>query len=467
MLGASVAATRSPACALRLAQHMFGTLLCPEKSTVSNLVCARGGQHGDWTADYRLYSRDGRVDESKLFGAVRRELLAHLPPDQALVVGLDDTIVRKSGRHIHGAGFKRDPLGPAFQTNLVMAQRYLQLSAAWPLPGGGARLVPLDFLHAPTPAKPPKKAAAEQQSAYREQLKQANLNRQALGRIRQLREDLPAARRLVLNGDGSYTNKTILRGLPEGCVYIGRTRKDCALHHPPAGPLAATGRRPVYGAPAPTPEELRSDDSVPWQTVRVFAAGKSHQVRLKTLGPVLWRKTGAAMPLRVVVIAPLAYRLRKGSKLLYRQPAYLLCTDPDLPLQQFVQWYFWRWGIEVNFREEKTLVGTGQAHVRTEPSNQHLPAVTVAAYAMLWAAALAAIADYGTLPCLRPPKWRQPPSGDHPLPSTGELLRLLRHEVWAGALHPDTFGHFVTHPPDDAKLEKLIPNLPASLFDAA
>ncbi len=70
---------------------------------------------------------------------------------------------------------------------------------------------------------------------------------------------------------------------------------------------------------------------------------------------------------------PLGYRLRQGSRLLYRQPAYLLCTDPDLSLEEFLQSCLWRWDIEVNFREEKTLIGTGDAHVRTAASNQHLP----------------------------------------------------------------------------------------------
>jgi hypothetical protein len=79
-------------------------------------------------------------------------------------------------------------------------------------------------------------------------------------------------------------------------------------------------------------EALRTDDSVPWQTIEAFAAGKRHVFKVKTLGPVLWRKSGADCPLRVVVIAPIGYRLRNGLRLLYRQPAFLICTDPDMIL---------------------------------------------------------------------------------------------------------------------------------------
>jgi hypothetical protein len=453
---------------------MLGTLLTPDKSTVTNLICTHGGQDRDWTADYRLYSK-GRVKESHLFDQAREPLLENLAPGEALVVALDDTIVRKTGKKIHGSGWKRDPLGPAFQTNLVQAQRYLQLSAAWPLrdvdgaPTGEARMIPIDFLHAPSPVKPRKGTVdAAATTAYREALKQQNLNAQTLLRLQMLREKVPAARRIILTGDGSFTNKTILRSLPAGCVYIGRARKDTVLHHLPETPeIPANGRPCRYGSPAPTPEALRTDDTIPWHPVRAFAAGGHHEFRIKTLGPVLWRKAGADLPLRLIVIAPLGYRLRKGSGLLYRQPAYLLCTDPDMSLEEFLQSYLWRWGIEVNFREEKTLVGTGDAHVRTAASNQHLPAVIVASYALLWVAALLALAENQPLAFLRPPKWRKDHRETGRLPSTGDLLRLLRAEIWARALNPRSFGHFATDPPLDTSAQKPAPDLSATLFAAA
>jgi hypothetical protein len=446
---------------------MLGTLICPEKSTITNLICTHGGHHQDWTADYRLYSKD-RVDEAYLFDKVRDELLDHLAPGDPFVVGVDDTVARKTGKKIYGSSWKRDPLGPAFQTNLIHAQRYLQFSAAWPLDNGQARMIPIDFLHAASPAKPKKDADPTQLTAYREALKQKNLNHQALLRLHILRDKIPASRRIVLTGDGSYTNKTFLRGLPEGCIYIGRTRKDNILHHLPEAPaIGANGRPPRYGKLAHAPEALRTDETIPWTNIEAFAAGKRHSFRIKTLGPLLWRKSGTDLPLRLLVISPLGYRLRQGSKMLYRQPAFILCTDPEMTVDKLLQYYLWRWGIEVNFREEKNLIGTGDAHVRTAASNQHLPAVTVAAYALLWVAALNARADGSTLSYLRPPKWRKDRRDSDQPPSTGDLLRLLRYETWAGSLRPGTFYRFATGSPRIKSGDKPTPNLPATLFAAA
>lgn len=466
LTGATAAACAAPECARRLYGHMLALLVSPCRATITNLICLCGRAHLDWSADYRLYAW-GRVDPTLLFRHVVMELHAHLPVAAPFVASIDDTLARKTGPQIDGVGWKRDPLGPPFQTNLVRGQRYLQLAAAWPGPDGRARLIPVDFTHAPTPPKPSKKAPPSQHQQYKEQRKQQRLNLVARARLEHLRQILPGSRRLVIAGDGSYTNADVLKHLPENTVYIGRIRKDAVLHAQP-GPAPATGRPPSYGALLSTPEALRTDDTAPWQIIEAFAAGKRHAFKIKTLAPALWRKSGAELPLRLVVIAPVGYRLRKRSRVLYRQPAFLICTDPNLSLEALLQYYLWRWGIEVNFHDEKTLLGTGEAQVRTPESNRTQPAVTVAAYSFLWLAALQ-LAESGEPPLhLLPPKWRQPKPGADAGPiSTGDLLRALRSELWAAQLSPESFSHFTSPSLDDLNAQKPTPSLAHALFAAA
>jgi hypothetical protein len=327
-------------------------------------------------------------------------------------------------------------------------------------------LIPVDFTHAPTPKKPGKKASAAEREVYKERQKQQRLNAVARARLAYLRGLVPAGRRLVVSGDGGYTNGEVLKHLPENTVYIGRIRKDAVLHALPGKP-GPTGRPASYGAPVQTPEQLRTDQNVPWHSVSGWAAGRRHDFKVKTLeAPVLWRKSGAACPLRVVVIAPLGYRLRQGSRLLYRQPAFLICTDPNMPLEEVVQDYLWRWGIEVAFRDEKTLLGTGEAQVRGPAANQNQPAVTVAAYAFLWIAALKMLAGADPPVTLQPPKWRRPPA-DGALPSTGDLLRALRCELWAPQLDAQSFSHFASAVSDELTAQKPVPSLAHALLAAA
>jgi hypothetical protein len=137
-----------------------------------------------------------------------------------------------------------------------------------------------------------------------------------------------------------------------------------------------------------------------------------------------------------------------------------------MPLEELVQDYLWRWGIEVAFRDEKTLCGTGEAQVRGPASNQNQPAVTVAAYAFLWIAALKMIAAADPPASLQPPKWRRP-AGDGAMPSTGDLLRALRCELWAPQLDAKSFSHFASATPDDTTTQKPAPSLAHALFAAA
>lgn len=445
---------------------MLAGLVSPCRGTITNLICLCGQAQKDWTADYRLYAKE-RVDPALLFRPAILEIHAHLPADQPMVAAIDDSLARKCGTKIHGVGWKRDPLGPPFQTNLVRAQRYLQLTAAWPGPDGGAVMIPVDFTHAPTPTKPFRKASDLQHEQYKEQQKKQRLSAVAHGRIEHLRRTLPASRRLVIAGDGGYTNAALLKSLPQNTVYIGRIRKDAVLHARP-GPAPATGRPPAYGPLLPTPEALRTDATVPWQVIPAFATGRRHDFKVKTMEPALWRKMGSALSVRLVVIAPIGYRLRAGSRMLYRQPAFIICTDPAMSLEDIVQYYLWRWGIEVNFRDEKTLLGTGEAQVRTAASNRIQPAVTVAAYSFLWLAALQ-LGNQNELPShVRPPKWRRPKPGTGASAlSTGDLLRALRSELWSEQLRPQSFSHFVSPAQPDANPQKPTPQLAEALFTAA
>jgi hypothetical protein len=281
-------------------------------------------------------------------------------------------------------------------------------------------MIPIAFKDASTPRKT---APPEQVKLYKEQMKQRNLNALAATTLRQLQQERAdenggIAPELHVVVDGSYTNGKMLRNLPEKTTLIGRIRKDAKLSAKPVA-QAARGRKKFYGHDLPTPEQVRQDPAVPWVPVCARAGGKWRQFEVKTLGPIRWRAAGER-DLRLVVIRPVGYRLRKGARKLYTQPAYLICTDPDLALEELLQQYVWRWDIEVNHRDEKTILGVGQAQVRNENSVQHIPATAVAAYAMLHLAAIKAYGQGGKPTAIPEAKWRKPSKKQRP--STQDLI---------------------------------------------
>ena len=444
----------------RIAEHAqilaLSSLLCLGRHTITGLLTTSGSQFDDWSAAYRLFSQD-RFPTRDMFSVVRRTIETQLAADAPFHAFLDDSLLRRSGLHTPGVAWRRDPLGPRFQTNFVRAQRFLQVSAAMPAQQGALRLAPIAFVHAPTPPKPTSQATAQQLEEYRAAVASARLSVRGAQEMIHLREALDQdpgglSRLLLLSFDGGYTNSTVLKQIPPRTVCIGRIRKDAKLYFPPTpAEKKGKGRTLRYGASAPTPEQLRTDDSQPWETMQLAHSGDTHPLRFKRLPNIMWRTAGASQILQLIVIAPLAYRPRKGSKLLYRQPAFLICTDPTLTAREIIEAYFQRWDIEVNFRDEKTLLGVGQAQVRNATSVETAPAFAVADYSMLLVSAERAFAACPNR-LLPLPKWSA--SSKQPRVSTQQLLHQLRAEVWGRGLGIEHFSGFPSHMPSDIKPEK-------------
>lgn len=448
----------------------MSALACLGRRTLTGMISASGGQFRDWSADYRLFERD-RFRAEELFAVARREVAAAAPAGAPFIAALDDSYLPKVGRKTCAVGFCRDSHAPPYLANLLRAQRFVQLSGLLPAaaPPCAARGVPVDLVLAPSPERPRRAAPPEEWERYARRKAAANVNLVGGARISALRSALDAdpageGRRLIVACDGRFTNGTVLAALPARTTLIGRVRRDTALCFlPEAG--AGPGRPKVYGRHAPTPEELAGDEAVPWLGVRVHAAGRGREMRVKALGPLRWRAAGAAHAFRLVVVAPLAYRHNESGKILYRKPAYLLCSDPELSLEDLLQAYVWRWEIEVNFRDEKQLLGTGEAQVRSWPAVERVPQLIVASYALLLLAARRAYGAAGLPEALPPPRWRarRPP----PRATTTALIAALRAELWGRGLGLERFSGFTPAAGGDQKPEKRAPDLASAVLYAA
>ena len=127
-----------------------------------------------------------------------------------------------------------------------------------------------------------------------------------------------------------------IKNLPEKVTLIGRIRKDTRLHKLPEH-SKNVGRKRVYGDQIPTPEEIRKSDDVEWKKVEGWTAGRKHIFNVKIVKDLRWEKAGGKHSLQLLIIRPLRYRLSKNSALLYRDPAFLICTDTDLDIEKLLQ----------------------------------------------------------------------------------------------------------------------------------
>ncbi|OQA54975.1 MAG: hypothetical protein BWY42_01586 [Candidatus Omnitrophica bacterium ADurb.Bin277] len=379
---------------------VHGTFLLNGHHTIAGMLSAVCRSHIDWSGAYRIFS-ESRVQVSEFFRENLKNVLSELSGKEPLCVAVDDTLLKKSGRKIPGVSYRCDPAGPKFRVNFILAQRFVQFSAILTESTGNKRGIPIGFFHTPSARKPHRKASEETLREYRRQRKIMSLPQKMTVYMKEIRKQIPMNRHLVLVGDGSYTNETVLKHIPENTTYIGRIRKDAKLYSlPEANPR---GRTRIYGKMLETPEKMRQENP-PEKTISIFLSGEQRFFRVRRVDSVR-SKTAGEKDLSLLMVYPVGYRLKKTGCLFYKSPAYLICTDPRMSSLDILSHYISRWQIEVNFREEKSILGIHQTQVRNPNSAASVPAFFTAIYGMLLLAGHQAELDHGKIPGI--PKWRK------------------------------------------------------------
>jgi hypothetical protein len=381
---------------------------CYGRKTITSMAIFLGQSRRIPIADYKFYS-EGTWDPQDLFNPIFLEATKHCT-GKYICVAADDTKIHKTGKKIPRACWQADPMGPPFQVNLIWGLRYLQMSLLLPLYSTSentpARAIPVRFISAPSVKKPGKKATDEEKKTYRELSKKKNLSTIFVDNVNELRASMDEMglrdKTLIMTCDGSFCNKTCMAIDDPRIIMMARCRKDAKLCF-----QAPEGSRKTYNDKKFTPEGVRKDDTIPWQTKSFFYGGQWREIRYKEVPNVLWQNGTKRKLLRLIVLAPLPYV--RGGKRNYRDPAYLLNTSLDAPIEVLIQGYLDRWQIEYNHRDEKSILGVGEAQVWNENSVVKQPAFHVAVYSAMLLANVMAYRDKPHDDFGPSPKWRKKP----------------------------------------------------------
>lgn len=429
----------------------FGILCGVGKRTLTRAISFHGNTQKDWSADYKVFSRC-QWQPNDLFHPIYQEAIGALGLER-IALGVDDTRVWRNGRRVPQTQWHRDPLGPPFQTNLRWGHRFLQASLILPLyrddGESASRSIPVRFELAPVVKKPGAQASPQQWEQYRHEKKTHNLSVQFVALVREQRHYLNqsghANKRLSVVTDASFCNRTTFGQdwEAQNVSVTARARKDIVLCK-----RAPRGSCRFYGKKKFSPEQVRRWDSMAkWKECRIFHGGCFRSVRYKEMTNVYWQGGAKKRPLRLLVVAPVGYRISKKGRKYYRQPAYLLTSDLSTPAEGLLQEYFDRWGIEVNHRDEKEILGVGEAQVWNEQSVSKVPALLVAMYSWLILAGLKCYGPRREAVYEPLPKWRRGAKR----PSCLDLVTLLRKQLaekplsFPTAKQPATYQNMVAN----------------------
>lgn len=340
----------------RMLALVVGLLGSLARHTLTQALLAIGAHDTDWTAFYRLFSRQ-RIRIDALQQQFIRHCLTHVPPTQPLMLAVDAVAFPRSSRRMPGVGWRKAPGTAPFRPGLALAQRFGALHWLPPLVQGYTRALPLLSYPIFTPKARPAHVPPQKEWEG------------ALTALTTLRTSLAQAERatqpVMLLADGSYDVADFWKALPPTTTLIVRTARNRALFALPAPSAPRRGARRKYGAPAPRPADwiaLRSG----WTTRTVTIRGHARRLRYRVEGPFL-RATVPTRPLFLVVMGGQTYRRRQQVQ--WRPPVPVLVnavqTTADtwalpLPLAELVVWLWQRWEVEVAHRELKSGFGVGE-----------------------------------------------------------------------------------------------------------
>jgi hypothetical protein len=345
----------------RMIGLMLGELFNFTRQTISQEILTLGITEEDWSAWYRLFSRE-RFDEGVLSSCLLGETLEHVSADEVYCTAMDSTTIHRSSLKMPGTSWLRDSRFSVFRPGIHRAQRFLHGAWLTPLEEGYSRAIPLRFL----PAFPPKAipSAALAQREWEAGLAFLVWLRQGLNKLGRAKQQILAL------ADGSFDTLEMWRNLPEGVILAVRTARNRSLFELPT-PQAhpAPGRPASYGERAPHPADWLHAGLRNWPKPSVQVRGKWIQMRYQCLGPFV-REGLPERPVFLIVVKGM-HRLvgKRVQHYKHRGPSFYLVSalqqadgswQLPLPIQQLLTWLWQRWEIEVAHREMKTSLGIGE-----------------------------------------------------------------------------------------------------------
>lgn len=392
-----------------------GWILAGMRAMTSTALAAHGVFPKHFATYYRFFSEGAWCADA--LGRALLDLVLPFAPRGALVVVVDDTLARKTGKNIWGANLHHDPLGwlpnaVAFGHNWVvlaivirvpLVERAVAMPVFW-------RLYRSKKARTGKTLRGRREAKTTGASTAKDHRTRPEL---AVELLHVFRKALGDGRIIHLVGDSAYGGKSITRHLPEDTVCISRLPMNAALYDlPPARRRSQKGRPRKKGARLPSPEAM-ANDKKGWRKATLRLYGKNVAVRYKTR-IALWYNSAGNLPLRILVV-----RDPKGRR---RDDAFY-STNPDLSVQAILETYAQRWSLEVAFRDTKQQLGFERSQARTRKAVERTGPFAFVAYTITvaWFCRIGH-QHYPTLPIM---PWYRHKRG----PSFADMQTLLRREL--------------------------------------
>jgi hypothetical protein len=356
-------------------------ILCSGRRSLTRIIqSARLDRFKHYCSFHRFFSQ-ARWNLDDLGRHVFPLLLPFCAP--VLVGAVDDTLARKSGRHIWGAGMHHDPLRSTqkhpffcFGHNWVVFSLHVAFPFAphkvWALPV----LVRLYRRRKKAKLAPGRGGKRESKQTGQATPKQYRTRPQLALEMIRIVAQWAGPRKLRVLGDSAYAGGSISRHLPPNAELISRMTMTAGLYELPPPQTAGRGRRRKKGQRLPNPLQMAQDRRRSWIKTTVRLYGRKVKVCYQSID-ALWYSSAGQRLLRIVVV-----RDPRGR----RRDDCFFSTDLRLTPPQILETLAPRWPLEVCFRDVKQFLGFEDPQNRVSQATQRTAPLVLYIYdlVLLW-----------------------------------------------------------------------------------
>lgn len=343
-----VMAAFAPLFSARVFSHaqvlMIGAILAPGKRTISSILRIMGlSQARTYVNYHRVMNRavwSARVGSQILLGF----LVMLVPSNLPLILGVDETLERRRGKHINKKGCYRDPVRSTKKAVVCcLGLKWLSMMLLVPVPWS-TRVWALPFLTVLVAPQPKK---AKDQKPRRRHKSYVDWTRQMLKQVMRWQP----SRRLILIGDGAFTAiELVLACRRLGVLLISRLHWNAALYHwPDKSSASKRGPKPKKGKRQRPLKTWAKRSDTPFKSYELTWYGGKRKKRLLFSRTALWHRVGYdPVPIRYVIV-----RDPLGKE----KDDVIFSTDLNVDPVRIVELFVMRWSVEVTFEETRAHLG--------------------------------------------------------------------------------------------------------------
>lgn len=317
---------------------LTGAILAPGKRTITSLLRIMGMSQEKAFHKYHRVLSQAQWSTRHASRILLKQVLDVFVGEGPLVVAIDEHLERRWGAKIKARGIYRDAVrssGSHFVKSSGL--RWVSVMVLTPI-SWAKRIWALPFLTALAPSE------RYYQDKARTHKSLTVWARQLLLQVKRW----VGQRSVIAVGDSSYAVIDLLKSLQGQVALISRLRLDAALYEPVGQRVAGQlGRKRLKGKRLATLSSVADDAATNWTelTLATGYGGQSPTLEYAT-GTAIWYHTGKQPVLIRWVL------VRWEGKL-----TGLVCNETTLSASQMIEYFIWRWSIEVTFAQVRAHLG--------------------------------------------------------------------------------------------------------------